>query len=518
MKDKKIVLVSGHIESGKSSLAKSLEQIFEFFNLKTGAYLREHIKLSDRPIDLDGLRTLARQLDDGTHGKWILDAILKAIHSNGGHYHIVIDAVRSLDQIRHVRERFGLRVIHVHLVKPSPIGEDNQMNNEIAELRKDSDLCIDTTLADDQDILVRVASRLQLYAPPSLKCVDVVVGGQYGSEGKGQIAAYLAKNYDVLMRVGGPNAGHKVRSESGEYTYHHLPSGCRDTKAEILIGPGAVVNPDKLLAEINDCHLDPGRIFIDPQVMTIIQSDIDTEKNLVQSIGSTGQGVGAATANKIMGRLDSKTPLARNHEKLSSYLGRSYERLERAYAIKSSVLLEGTQGSGLSLHHGHYPHVTSRDTNVAGCLAEAGISPARVRRTIMVVRSYPIRVANPSASGTSGFLKKEISFEIIAKRSGLNANELVQAEKTSTTNRDRRVAEFDWEQFRHACALNSPTDIVLTFADYIKAENRTAQRFEQLTQDTLCFIEELERVAHAPVSLISTRFGARAIIDRRDWW
>ena len=517
MKDKKIVLVSGHIESGKSSLAKSLEQRFEFFNLKTGAYLREHIKLSDRAIDLDSLRTLARHLDEGTHGKWILDAILKAIHSNGGHYHIVVDAVRRLDQIRHVRERFGLRVIHVHLVKSGPIENDAQTDNDTTDLCKDSDLCIDTKLADDRDIFVRVASRLQLYAPPSLKCVDVVVGGQYGSEGKGQIAAYLAKNYDVLMRVGGPNAGHKVRSESGEYTYHHLPSGCRDTKAEILIGPGAVVNPDNLLTEISDCRLDPGRVFVDPQAMTIAQSDIEQEQTLVQSIGSTGQGVGSATARKIMDR-NSESTLARSHEKLSSYLGRSYERLERAYAKKFSILLEGTQGSGLSLHHGHYPNVTSRDTNVAGCLAEAGISPAQVRRTIMVVRSYPIRVANPPTGGTSGFLKKEISFEIIAKRSGLDANELVRAEKTSTTKRNRRVAEFDWEQFRHACALNSPTDIVLTFADYINAENRTAQRFEQLTKETLCFIEELERVAHAPVSLISTRFGARAIIDRRDWW
>ena len=168
---------------------------------------------------------------------------------------------------------------------------------------------------------------------------------------------------------------------------------------------------------------------------------------------------------------------------------------------------------------GIYPHVTSRDTNVAGCLAEAGISPTRVRRILLVVRSYPIRVANPSDdNSSSGYMKKEISFDEIADRSGLCAKDLRQAEKTSTTGRDRRVSEFDWELFRRSCALNAPTDIVLTFADYIDAKNQEAHRFDQLTHETIQFVEELERVANAPVSLISTRFGVRGVIDRRDWW
>lgn len=104
--------------------------------------------------------------------------------------------------------------------------------------------------------------------------------------------------------------------------------------------------------------------------------------------------------------------------------------------------------------------------------------------------------------------------------------ELRANEKTSTTKRNRRVGWFEWDQFRQACALNAPTDIVLTFADYFDVENRTARRFEQLTQDTIKFIEELERVAHAPVSLINTRFprdeldeiiDLRTVIDRRNW-
>jgi len=153
---------------------------------------------------------------------------------------------------------------------------------------------------------------------------------------------------------------------------------------------------------------------------------------------------------------------------------------------------------------------------VAGCLAEAGISPTRVRRVLMVVRTHPIRVENPE-QGTSGPLKNEITFDEVARRAGLDVAEVARREITSTTKRKRRVGEFDWEQFRHACALNAPTDIVLTFADYIRIENRRARRFEQLTVDTIKFIEELETVAHAPVSLINTRFDPRSVIDRRDW-
>ncbi|MBO6636321.1 MAG: adenylosuccinate synthetase [Parvibaculum sp.] len=199
--------------------------------------------------------------------------------------------------------------------------------------------------------------------------------------------------------------------------------------------------------------------------------------------------------------------------------------MEEAYRRGDSILLEGTQGSGLSLFHGLYPHVTSRDTNVAGCLAEAGISPSRVRKILMVVRYTPIRVANSVNGNTSGLLKHEVTFEEVADQAGIDANEVKESEKTSTTRRDRRVGWFEWEQFRKACALNAPTDIVLTFADYISAENRSARRFDQLPGKTIKFIEELETVAQAPVSLVnirfpreaSERFDLRTLIDRRNW-
>ncbi len=145
----------------------------------------------------------------------------------------------------------------------------------------------------------------------------------------------------------------------------------------------------------------------------------------------------------------------------------------------------------------------------------------------MVVRTTPIRVANPDGDEgrVSGTLKNETSFEVISQKAGLVPEEVIGAEITSTTKRKRRVGWFEWAEFRRACNLNAPTDIVLTFVDYLDVKNTQARRFDQLADDTIKFIEEVERVAQAPVSLINTRFpqkdadfeDLRSIIDRRNW-
>src|SRR5262249_7361004 len=139
-----------------------------------------------------------------------------------------------------------------------------------------------------------------------------VIGGEYGSEGKGHIVSYLAREYDVLIRVGGPNAGHKVFQDPRPYTHHLLSSGTLFSSAKLLIAPGAVINVQTLLKEINDCRVDNQRLSIDPQAMIIESKDAKREADLVKTIGSTGQGVGAATARRIMGRSDPKLRLARD--------------------------------------------------------------------------------------------------------------------------------------------------------------------------------------------------------------
>jgi adenylosuccinate synthase len=345
--------------------------------------------------------------------------------------------------------------------------------------------------------------------------VDVYVGGQYGSEGKGHIISYVVPEYQVLVRVGGPNAGHKVYMEGGAITHHQLPSGTLRSDARLLLAPGAVLNLELLQQEIADCKVGVDRLGIDPQTMIITKADIVGETGLQKKIGSTKQGVGFATARRIRER-DKKVKLARDYKELRPYIKSAWEELEKAYSAGEKVLLEGTQGAGLSIYHGLYPFVTSRDTTVAGCLSEAGISPNRVRKVVMVCRTYPIRVQNPP-KGNSGPMSREITWAEVSRRSGIPLAKLTRTEKTSTTNRDRRVAEFDWVLLRKAAALNGPTDIALTFADYLHGTNESARRFEQLHPEDIQFIQQIERVAAAPVSLISTRFDFRSIIDRRAW-
>jgi adenylosuccinate synthase len=110
---------------------------------------------------------------------------------------------------------------------------------------------------------------------------------------------------------------------------------------------------------------------------------------------------------------------------------------------------------------------------------------------------------------------QDLTFEEIAKRSGVPLPDLVSTEVTTTTRRQRRIGEFDWVLLRKAASLNAPTDIALTFVDYWDVRNRKANRFDQLQPETILNIEEIERVSGAPVSLMSCRFGW--VIDRRLW-
>ena len=284
----------------------------------------------------------------------------------------------------------------------------------------------------------------------------------------------------------------------------------------MLIGPGAVLDVDKLLVEIAECKVDVDRLGIDGAAMIISEEDKENEKGLVAGIGSTGQGPGAALSRRILGRNSDDTQLAKDVPELAPYICSAVEVIREALAGNGRICLEGTQGTGLSLYHGHYPYVTSRDTTVSGCLAEAGIPPGNVRRVVMVCRTYPIRVQSPEG-GTSGPMSQEISLEVIAERSGIEFEELERTERTSTTDRERRIGEFDWALLRRASQLNRPTDIALTFTDYLTIKNRAAMRFEQLQPDTINLIEEIERVSGARVSLIGTGFNPRSIIDRRRW-
>jgi adenylosuccinate synthase len=535
-----IVLISGHVAVGKSELATALVDRFEVHLFKTREVIQQ---LKNVESERKALQKAGEALDKATRGEWVASELRRFIDEmppkEAGNAVVIVDAVRIRAQCDAVRRAYGRLVVHIHLTASKKaranrfkgrehevreLGSYDEVLSNRTEKQADTlhaiaDVVINTERSSLKDDIVRVASRIGLYARELSRTVDVLVGGQWGSEGKWNIVGYLAPEYDVLVRVGGPNAGHKVYQEPEPDTFYHLPSGTnRAPQAEIVLGPGVTLEPKRLFEEIAKAHLDPSRLRIDPQAMIIEPADIRREtRKLTGTIGSTGQGVGAATSRKVL-RTEARprVRLAGDLRELKPFLRPTLEVLDRAYAAGKRIFLEGTQGTGLSLHHGDYPYVTSRDTTVSGCLADAGIAPSRVRRIIMVCRTYPIRVESPPG-GDSGDMGIEISWKTVAERAGLDATELEVSEKTTTTKRKRRVAEFNWALLRKAATLNGPTDIALSFTDHLHKDNRLARRFDQLHPDTIKFIEEVERVAGAPVSLIATRFEYRNIIDRRIW-
>jgi adenylosuccinate synthase len=540
---KQIVLISGSVASGKTTLSDLLRSRFQKIEvLKTKEVIKELAlkKLGNElPAERKAMQEFGDRLDRETNGQWVRDALQRLLIRLGPlepDAIVIVDAVRIPAQIKAIRKAYGFSVLHFHLQTPSETLSEryrhrssglkelasfsevkkNPTEARVQELETAADVVINTKLCRKEDVLAKAATYLGLYSNHHARLVDVLVGGQYGSEGKGHIASYLAPEYSLLVRVGGPNAGHKVFLADGPYTHHQLPSGTLRSEAKLLIGAGAVLNAEYLMREIAECNVNRDRLSIDPRAMVISRADIAREAGLKARIGSTGQGVGFATARRIVNR-GKRISLAGDVPELAPFIhGETWEILEDAYARGHKVLVEGTQGIALSLYHGDYPHVTSRDTSVSGSLAEAGITPSRVRKVVMVCRTFPIRVESP-AGGDSGPMGQEISWPKVAKRSGINLAQLRKTERTSTTDRSRRVGEFDWVLLRKAATLNGPTDIALTFADYLDKQNEKARRYEKLTPETIRFIEEVERVAAAPASLISTRFGFRSIIDRRTW-
>lgn len=532
-----VVALSGPVASGKSTLASSLVRDFGAVHLRTHDLLQaraRHAGLGDL-ADRRALQSYGEELDRRTNGRWVAEDLGPVVAQLPDRAIVIVDAIRISEQLQALHEAFGRRITHIHLTAETSDLADRYTHRApkftelpdyelvradpteaaVPNLAPNADLLLDTSSMDPEAGVLLAAARLGLLAHTDEPLVDVVIGGQFGSEGKGNICFYLAPEYDVLVRIGGPNAGHMVPTQP-PYRHRHLPSGTLSNEtAQLIIGPGAVLNLEILFSEISDCRVEVSRLAIDPQAMIIEEADIAAESTL-ESISSTRQGVGAASARRINNRGTYATGslrLARDVPELRPYTSVSTGLvLERAFRENKRVLLEGTQGTGLSLFHGSYPHVTSRDTTAAGCLSEAGIAANRVRRILMVTRSWPIRVG-----GTSGPMRDETTLDDVASQAGLPAQDLTDREVGSVSGRPRRIAGFDWEQFRRSVELNGPTDIVLTFADYIDAANRGAHRFDQLTPETIRFIDDLEQVAGCRVTLVATDFDRRGVVDRRPW-
>ncbi len=531
----KLVVLSGPIAAGKTSFGEALQGRFAIQKISTRKYILAH---TDCAEERAALQAAGDTLDRITGGQWVADAVMEqSAGASEEELVLLVDSARIVGQVQKLREQFGSdSVRHVHLKAPEYIlearylarspemrefatyAEAKQSPTEAAvgALEQVADVVIDTSTAKPPSQVAKAVEGWLTTPQHREQLVDVFVGAQYGSEGKGNVCAFVAREYGVLMRIGGPNAGHKVKEPP--YKYVQLPSGTwTNPNAQVLIGAGSTILLDVLLKEIDDHPWlkHPGRLVIDRQAMVIEDDDKKLEEQLLGPISSTKQGVGAATARKVIGRgvpvpWGPPVKLAGVVAELAPYIGDTKAELDRAYLKRTRVMLEGTQGTYLSIHHGAYPKVTSRETTAAGCLSDAGISMRRVRKIFLVARTYPIRVG-----GESGPMGIEINWDIVAKRSGQDAVVLTKREVGTISGSPRRVAEFDWDLIRRSAEINGATDIALTFVDYLQKSNESAKDIQSLTQDTQNFVADVERVTGCPVSLISVGFGREFMIDRR---
>lgn len=316
--------------------------------------------------------------------------------------------------------------------------------------------------------------------------IDVVVDGQYGSSGKGNVAGLLVdrlaavgQSYDFLVRVAGPNAGHTTYSREDApcgrkpFALRTIPAACvRDFEATCYIAPGSEVDLQVLQDEI-DVLESAGisirdRLLVDPQATVLTGKHKEMEERTAGfgRHGSTVKGIGAARAERAM-RL---APIVADIESMMPCAVGSIST--QAWRTSTSMI-EGTQGYQLGLHAGHYPHCTSSDCRAIDFLAMSGASLNQPVRVFVVFRTFPIRIA-----GNSGPLPYETTWEELAAKYG----DHIKPELTTVTRKVRRVADWDPELVEPAMQANyvkSMPIAVLTFLDYIFPEVAGATLLKQ---------------------------------------
>jgi adenylosuccinate synthase len=330
----------------------------------------------------------------------------------------------------------------------------------------------------------------------------VTIGGFYGDEGKGKIIAYLAinDNYNVAARGGvGPNAGHTFVQNNKEYKVRMLPSAVLNKDTRLLIGAGVLVEPNILLKEINTFNA-TDRAFIDFQCGIIEQNHQEQDKkdnHLKEIVGTTGSGTGPANSDRALRKLK----LAKDVPEIALFLEDVSNSINYSIDNKENVLIEGTQGTFLSLYHGIYPYVTSKDVTASAICSDVGVGPKKIDEVLIVFKSYVTRVGG-------GPLTNEISIEEAKERNWL--------EFGSVTGRQRRAAPFDFNLAKKSIQINSATHIALTKLDILFPKCKGIKEYSKLENDAKKFVENIESETGIPVTIIGTGAEINDTIDRRN--
>lgn len=327
--------------------------------------------------------------------------------------------------------------------------------------------------------------------------ISIVIGGQYGSEGKGKVSYFFSRKLraSAVVRVGGCNSGHTVVDDvKGEFVLRILPTAAIDENIASVLPSGSYIDLDILFREIdktkildNNLKIDPFAVIIDEQMKA---SEI--EDDLQGKIGSTLSGTGQAVIQRL--KRTSEIKFAKDYDTLSKYICDTKAYLRGLLDEGKHVVIEGTQGFGLSpINSTYYPYCTSRDTTAAGFLMETGMSPFDVENIIMVIRAYPIRVG-----GNSGPLNNELSWEKVSLDSGANID---LTEYTSATLRKRRVAEFDSDIVIKAIEVNRPNIIIMNHLDYI---DYSCNNSVALSVEIYNFMEKVQNLINQKINYVGT--------------
>lgn len=334
--------------------------------------------------------------------------------------------------------------------------------------------------------------------------VHVVVGGQFGSEGKGKVTLHLARklNAHISVKVSGINAGHTVLDSAGcPHIFRILPSATVMGDVTCVLAPGCCFRPSLLLEELEREREFNPRVLIHPNAGVITDEMAAAEKRsgLVESIGSTGTDTGQVAYHRAA--LDGEFVAAKDIPELAPYVVDTSEWMRERLDRGADIIIEGAQGYGLSMLGSYWPYCTSRDTTAAGFVAEAGLSPLDVKTIAMVLRSYPIRVG-----GNSGPLPRETTWERVtaAARSPTPIREY-----TSVTRRLRRVAEFDPELVREAQSANQANVVVLNFLDYVWDEEPGV-----IGPNRRKFLNRITRESGCPITHVG--FGPDSVVPVED--
>ncbi len=353
---------------------------------------------------------------------------------------------------------------------------------------------------------------------------DLVVGLQWGDEGKGKIVDHMAQTHDYVCRfAGGHNAGHTIVVDNRKYALHLVPSGVLNPNAVNIVGNGVVLSPENFIEEMSQFGDLEGRLFISDKAHLLLpyHASIDKARERMKgnrAIGTTGKGIGPAygdkvartghrvgelhhptrLADKILEQFDYQKPLfdvmgieLPDREELLRQLEFYREKLEpfitdttllvwQALESDKRVLLEGAQGAMLDIDHGTYPYVTSSTTVSAGACSGLGLSPGDIGRVTGIAKAYCTRVGNgpfPSEDfGPDGEKMRERGHEY-----------------GTTTGRPRRCGWFDAVAMRHAVRINGVSSVALMKLDVLDG-------FDEIK---VCTAYEFEgrRIEHVPYDL-----------------